>query len=54
MLNKAVFDLMGVELMGVIINKVQTDKYDKISKYIKKGLGYHNIDVLEQFLLCLC
>ena len=45
MLNKAVFDLHGVELVGVIINKIQQDKYDKVSRYISKGLERQGIRV---------
>ena len=45
MLNKAVFELAGVELMGVIINKIQQDRYDKVSNYLRKGLAQHGIDV---------
>ena len=29
-LNKAVFDLHGVEVLGVIINKIQQDKYENV------------------------
>ena len=46
MLNKAVFDLMGVELLGVIINKVKMDKYDKINPLIRQGLKRQGIRVL--------
>ena len=46
MLNKAVFDLHGVEVLGVIINKIQQDKYEKISSYVRKGLQRQGIDVL--------
>ncbi len=46
LLNKAVFDSCGVELLGVIVNKIQHDKYEKISHYAKKGLEAHNINVL--------
>jgi BioD-like phosphotransacetylase family protein len=45
MLNKAVFDMHGVELAGVIINKVKKDKYDKITPLIKKGLERQGIRV---------
>ncbi|RAP27984.1 hypothetical protein DID78_05635 [Candidatus Marinamargulisbacteria bacterium SCGC AG-343-D04] len=45
LLNKAVFDLQGVELMGVIINKIQQEKYDKVSYYIKKSLEDKGIPV---------
>jgi BioD-like phosphotransacetylase family protein len=38
MLNKACFDQSGVEILGVIINKVQPEKLDKIKKFIKPGL----------------
>ena len=46
LLNKAVFDLHGVEIMGVIINKIGQDKFDKVSDYVKRGLEYHGIPVL--------
>lgn len=45
LLNKSVFDQCGVELLGVIVNKIQQDKYERISNYVKKGLGQHNIKV---------
>jgi dethiobiotin synthase len=45
MLNKAVFDLKGVELVGVVINKIRKDKYDKVSNVIKQGLKRQNIEV---------
>ena len=45
-LNKAVFDLLGVEILGVIVNKVREDKYEKVSKYIRKGLEKHNLKLL--------
>ena len=45
-LNKALFDIMGVELLGVIINKVKRDKYDKVNNLVRKGLARHNIPVL--------
>ncbi len=45
MLNKAVFDKYGVELAGVIINKVKPEKYDKITPLIKKGLERLGIKV---------
>ena len=45
MLNKSVFDKAGVDLFGVIINKVRHDKYEKVSKYVKKGLERHQIPV---------
>lgn len=45
MLNKAVFDAKGVELAGVIINKIIPEKYDEISSYLKKGLDRLGISV---------
>jgi len=38
MLNKALFELKNVEILGVIINKVLPDKYEKIKKVLKRGL----------------
>ncbi len=46
MLNKAVFDHLGVEVIGVIINKVIEEKYDKIKKFTHLGLKRLGIDVL--------
>jgi len=45
MLNKAVFELQGVDLVGVVINKIKQDKYDKVSTKIKKGLERQGIEV---------
>lgn len=45
-LNKACFDLLGVEIAGVIINKVEPEKYDKISTVVRAGLERQGIDVL--------
>jgi dethiobiotin synthetase len=38
MLNKALFDLCKVPVLGVIINKVLPDKLDKIKSIVGKGL----------------
>lgn len=46
LLNKALFDREGVRLLGVVINKVINDKFDKISKLVKKGLDRFGIKVL--------
>lgn len=45
-LNKACFDKVGVELCGVIINKVLEDKYEKINKITRLALEKHGIRVL--------
>ncbi len=38
-LNKALFDLREVEVLGVIINKVLPEKYDKIKNVLAQGLS---------------
>ena len=43
MLNKAVFESKGVELLGVIINKVASENYDKIKEIVGLGLKRHGI-----------
>ena len=45
-LNKALFDLRGVDILGVIINKVLPDKYDKIKRTLGKGLENKGIKLL--------
>ncbi|RMF55819.1 MAG: hypothetical protein D6748_14670 [Calditrichaeota bacterium] len=45
MMNKALFDHRGVELLGVIINKVDPEKYDKINDLVRKGLKRFGIRV---------
>ena len=45
-LNKALFDEKGVTLLGVIINKVRQDKYDKVNKLVRKSLHSRGIEVL--------
>lgn len=46
MLNKALFDKEGVRVLGVIINKVLPEKYDKISSTVRKGLQRKGVRVL--------
>jgi BioD-like phosphotransacetylase family protein len=46
MLNKALFDKYGVNLLGVIVNKVIPEKYDDINKYVRMGFKKKNINVL--------
>lgn len=38
MLDKALFELKNVEILGVIVNKVIPEKYEKINKFLEKGL----------------
>jgi len=45
-LNKALFDLKGVEILGVIANKIIPEKYDKIKRVLKKGLANKGIQLL--------
>ncbi len=46
MLNKALFDKYGVKVIGVIVNKVLSHKYDKVNEYVSKGLSRLGIPVL--------
>jgi BioD-like phosphotransacetylase family protein len=46
MLNKALFDLQGVEVIGVIINKVLPSKYQEIKKILRKGLKNKGLRLL--------
>jgi BioD-like phosphotransacetylase family protein len=45
-LNKPTFEGQGVEILGVIVNKVFPEKYDKISNLVRKGFEKRNIEVL--------
>lgn len=45
-LNKALLDAEGVELLGVIVNKVIPDKFDKVAKLVREGLKRKGIEVL--------
>jgi len=46
LLNKSLFDREGVEIIGVIINKVLPKKYSKIEKLVRKGLSRKKLKVL--------
>ncbi len=46
MLNKALFDLKKVEVLGVIVNKVLPEKYDRIQKVLAQGLKNKGIRLL--------
>ncbi len=46
MLNKALFDLKQVEILGVIINKVLPEKYGKIKRILEQGLKNKGIRFL--------
>jgi BioD-like phosphotransacetylase family protein len=45
-MNKALFDQEGVEIVGVIINKVLPDKYEKIHEITRLGLERKGIRLL--------
>ncbi|HOW35370.1 MAG TPA: AAA family ATPase [Candidatus Omnitrophota bacterium] len=45
-LNKALFDLRHVEILGVIVNKVLPDKYQKIKRNLSQGLKNKGIRLL--------
>ena len=45
MLNKALFDKEGVKLAGVVVNKVLPEKYERISKLVRKGLEQKDLSV---------
>ncbi|MCM8798622.1 MAG: AAA family ATPase, partial [Candidatus Omnitrophica bacterium] len=46
LLNRALFEKEGVEILGVVINKVLKEKYRKVRRLIKLGLKRHNIQLL--------
>jgi len=52
MLNKALFDQCGVEILGVIVNKVQPEKYDKIDGIVRKGFERKGLEVLGVVPYC--
>lgn len=45
-LNKALFDLKQVEILGVIVNKVLPEKYDKIKRTLERGLKNKGLKLL--------
>ncbi len=45
-LNKALFDKEGVEIVGVILNKVLPDKFDEVRDFAQRGLKRLGIDLL--------
>jgi len=45
-LNKALFEKEGVKVIGVIVNKVLPDKFDKINRLVRKGLERKGVKVL--------
>jgi len=45
MLNKALFDKEGVNIAGVVVNKVLPEKYERIATLVKKGLEQKGLNV---------
>ncbi len=45
-LNKALFDQEGVEILGVILNKVLPEKLDFVQDFARRGLRRLGIDLL--------
>ena len=45
-LNKALFDQEGVELLGVIMNKITPDKYEYVRDFAQRGFARLGIDLL--------
>jgi len=52
MLNKALFDKVGVKLIGVVINKVVPEKYDRIKSITSAGFRKKGVDVLGFIPFC--
>jgi BioD-like phosphotransacetylase family protein len=46
LLNKALFEKEGVKVLGVIINKVIPEKFEKINRLVRKGLERKGMQVL--------
>jgi hypothetical protein len=45
-LNQAVFEREGVEIIGVILNKVTSDKLDYVTEFARRGLKRKGLDLL--------
>jgi BioD-like phosphotransacetylase family protein len=45
-LNQAVFEREGVEIIGVILNKVTSDKIEYVSEFARRGLKRMGLDLL--------
>lgn len=46
LLNHALFQKEGVKILGVVINKVLEEKYEKISRLVRLGLKKNDIELL--------
>ncbi len=45
-LNQALFEKEGVEIIGVIVNKVLPDKVDYVTEFVRKGLRRKGLELL--------
>ena len=45
-LNQALFDREGVEIIGVIVNKVMPGKVDYVAEFVRRGLKRKDLDLL--------
>ena len=45
-LNQALFDREGVEIIGVIVNKVLPDKVEYVTEFVSRGLKRKNLELL--------
>ena len=46
LMQKALLDQHGVNILGVVVNKVVEEKKEKVMKYLKKALSEYNIPIL--------
>ena len=46
LLNKALFDKIGVRLAGVVVNKVHSEKFNKVNKLVRAGFRKQGIPVI--------
>lgn len=51
-INKALFDSHGVNLLGVVVNKVTEDKYDKVDRLVREGFRKVGVEVLGVIPFC--
>ena len=45
-LNQALFRQHGIEIAGVILNKVKPDKMDEVARYTRQALAWHGMPLL--------
>jgi len=45
-LNHALFDKEGVEVVGVILNKIRPEKFEHVREFVQRGLARHGIELL--------